>query len=105
MVRSRYRLSLVFRLSPVYSKFEFSAVIQLFGLKITSHGKPDLKNSYSRSDLRHGEVQGEVGVQSKKLNNCRVLELAANRAEPENQADLVSGPDHDPPKFFSKNRT
>ena len=51
--RARYKLSLVFRLSPVCSKFKFmlSAGIQPFGLKTTSHGKPDLKNSFSRSDL------------------------------------------------------
>ena len=44
MVKSRYKLSLVFRLSPVWSKFKFkfSAGIQLFGLKTTSHGKQDL---------------------------------------------------------------
>ena len=62
-VRARYKLSLVFRLSQVCSKFKFSVGIQLFGLKTTLHGKPDLKNSFSRSDLRHSEVQGEVGVQ------------------------------------------
>ena len=47
-VRTRYKLSLVFRLSPVCSKFKFmlSAGIQLFGLKTTSHGKSDLKNSF-----------------------------------------------------------
>ena len=44
-VRTRYKLSLVFRLSPVCSKFKFmlSVGIQLFGLKTTSHGKSDLK--------------------------------------------------------------
>ena len=55
-----YGPSLVFRNSLVCSKFKFSAGIQLFGMKITSHGKPDLKNSLLRSDLRLGEVQGEV---------------------------------------------
>ena len=42
---ARYKLSLVFRLSPVCSKLKFmlSAGTQLFGLKITSHGKSDLK--------------------------------------------------------------
>ena len=45
-VRTRYKLSLVFRLSLVCSKFKFmlSVGIQLFGLKTTPHGKPDLKN-------------------------------------------------------------
>ena len=45
IIRSRYKLSQVFRLSPVCSKFKFKffAGIQLFGLKTTSHGKPDLK--------------------------------------------------------------
>ena len=40
--------ALVFRLSLVLSmvKFKFSAGIQLFGLKTTSHGKPDLKNEF-----------------------------------------------------------
>ena len=42
-VRPKYGLSLVFRLSPVCSKFKFSADIQLFGLKTTSHGKSDPK--------------------------------------------------------------
>ena len=51
MVRPRYRPSLVFRLSLVCSKFKFSAGIQLFGMKITSYGKPYLKNSFPRSDL------------------------------------------------------
>ena len=48
MVRSKNKLSLVFRLSPVCSKFKFKffAGIQLFGLKTTSHGKSDLKNEY-----------------------------------------------------------
>ena len=43
--RAWYKLSLVFRLSPVCSrfKFKFFAAIQLFGLKTTSHGKSDLK--------------------------------------------------------------
>ena len=52
-VRARYKLRLVFRLSPVSSKFKFmlSAGIQLFVLKTTSHGKSDLKNSYLMSDL------------------------------------------------------
>ena len=63
ILRTRYGLSLVFRLSLVSSKFKFSAVIQLFVLKTTSHGKPGLKNSFLRLDLRHGKVQGEAGVQ------------------------------------------
>ena len=50
-VRARDKLSLVFRLSLVCGKFTFSAGIQLFGLKTTSYGKPDLKNSFLRSDL------------------------------------------------------
>ena len=66
-VRTRYKPSLVFRLGLVLSMVKFSAGIQLFGLKTTSHGKPDPKNSFSRSDLRHGEVQGEVGVQGHPL--------------------------------------
>ena len=61
MVRSR--LSLVFRLSPVWNKFTFSAGIQLFGLKTTSHGIPDPKNSFLRCGDFLGEVLGEVGVQ------------------------------------------
>ena len=66
-VRARYKPSLVFRLSLGYSKFKFSAGIQLFSLKTTSHGKTDPKNSFPGSDLRCGdilgEVQSEVGVQ------------------------------------------
>ena len=48
MVRVMYKLSLVFRLSPVCSKFKFkfSADNELFGLKTTSHGNPDLKNEF-----------------------------------------------------------
>ena len=47
-VRTRYKLSLVFRLSPVCSKFKFmfSVGIQLFGLKTPSHGKSDLKKKF-----------------------------------------------------------
>ena len=47
-VRARYKFSLVFRLSLVCSKFKlkFFVVIQLFGLKTTSHGKYDLKNEF-----------------------------------------------------------
>ena len=56
-VRTRYKLSLVFRLSLVCSKFKFSAGIQLFGMKTTSYGKPDLKNSFPRSDLRCGNFR------------------------------------------------
>ena len=50
-VRTRYKLSLVFRLSPVCSKFKFmlSVGIQLFGLKTTSQGKSDHKNAFLRS--------------------------------------------------------
>ena len=50
-VWARYKSSMVFRLSLVLSMVKFSAGIQLFGLKTTSHGKPDLKNEFSRSDL------------------------------------------------------
>ena len=57
MVRPRYVPSLVFRLSLVCSKFKFSAGIQIFGLKITSHGKPGPKNSFPRSDLRCGDFR------------------------------------------------
>ena len=48
MVWATYKLSLVFRLSPVCSKLKqkFFVDIQLFGLKTTSHGKFDLKNEY-----------------------------------------------------------
>ena len=44
LVRVRYKSSLVFRISLVCRKFTFSAGLQVFGLKTTSHGKPDLKN-------------------------------------------------------------
>ena len=50
-VRARYKPSLVFRLSLVLSMVKFSAGIQLFGLKTTSHGKSDLKIHILRSDL------------------------------------------------------
>ena len=48
-VWARYKSSMVFRLSTVWSKFKFMLPmgIQLFGLKTTSHGKPDLKNEFS----------------------------------------------------------
>ena len=62
-VRDRYKPSLVFRLCLVCSKFTFSVGIQLFGLKTTSVGKPDLKYSFLGSDLRCREVQGEVRTQ------------------------------------------
>ena len=50
------------------------------------------------------------GFQPKKLNNDgeHELELAANRAKPEYQAELVPGPDLTNRKFqkkFSKNQT
>ena len=47
-VRTRYRPSLVFRLIQICSdfKFKFSGGIQSFGLKTTSHGKPDAKNFF-----------------------------------------------------------
>ena len=53
MVRSSYKLSLVFRLSLVCSriKYKFFAGILLFGLKTTSHGKSNLKNEFFRSSL------------------------------------------------------
>ena len=42
------------------------------------------------------------GCQAKKLNTCRKheLEFAVNRAESENQAELVSGPDPDKKENF-----
>ena len=42
------------------------------------------------------------GFQAKKLNTCRKheLEFAVNLAEPENQAELVSGPDPDKKENF-----
>ena len=45
--------NLVFRLSLVCSKFKIkiSMGIQLFSLKTTSHGKPDLNNSLCRTTL------------------------------------------------------
>ena len=47
------------------------------------------------------------GFQAKKLNTRGELELAANQAEPENQAEPVPGPDPDQKRklqiFFSKN--
>ena len=45
-VWARYNSGMVFRLSLVCSKFKFmfSAGIQFFGLKTTSHVKPDPKN-------------------------------------------------------------
>ena len=48
-----YKSSMVLRLSLVLSmvKFKFSAYIQFFGLKTTSHGKSDLKNELIRSGL------------------------------------------------------
>ena len=64
---------MVFRLSLVLSMVKFSAGNQFFGLKTTSRAKPDLKNSFLRSDLRCGdilgEVQGEVGVQGHLYSN------------------------------------
>ena len=52
-VRARYKLSLVFSLCPVCSKFKFmlSAGIQLFGLKTTSHGNSYLKNEFLKTIL------------------------------------------------------
>ena len=57
-VRARYKLRLVFRFSPVFSKLKFMLLvgIQLFVLKTTSHCKSDLKNSYLMSDLPWEEV-------------------------------------------------
>ena len=99
-VRARYELSPLFRLSPLCSnfKFIFSVDIQFFGLKTTSHGKSDLKIWIS-------EVRFTMcsGCQAKKLNTCRKheLEFAVNRAESENQAELVSGPDPDKKENFN----
>ena len=52
-VWARYKPSLVFRLSPVCSKFKFvlSTGIQLIDRKTTSHSKSDLKIWIFRSDL------------------------------------------------------
>ena len=52
-VKARYKLSLVFRVSTFCSMFKFmlSVGIQLFGLKTISHGNPDFKNSFLRSDF------------------------------------------------------
>ena len=64
MVRPRYRPSLVFRLSLVFSKFKISEGIQLYGLKITSYGKSYPKNSFLRSDLRCGRFKVRSRVRS-----------------------------------------
>ena len=61
--QGQVKSSLVFRLCLVLSMVKFSAGNQLFGLKTTSPGKPDAKNSFLTSDLRHSGVQGEVWVQ------------------------------------------
>ena len=53
-VRVWYKPSLVFRLSLVLSMYKFSAGIQLFGLKTTSHGKSDLKIHF------WGRIRGAV---------------------------------------------
>ena len=64
--------NLVFRLSLVYSKFtlKFSAGVQLFGLKTTSHGKLDLKNEFFRSGL-----PCEVVYRPKSLINAENMNL------------------------------
>ena len=63
MVRSRYRLSLFFRISLDYGKFKFSTGIERFGLKTISHGKPDLKKSFLKSgESDHDTIQGQDGV-------------------------------------------
>ena len=50
-VKARYKLNVVFRFNPVCSKFKlkFSTISQFFGLKTSSHGKPDQKNEFLRS--------------------------------------------------------
>ena len=84
--RGEVKSSLVFRLCLVLSMVKVSAGNQLFGLKTTSPGKSDPKNSFLKSDLRHGGVQGEVwvwghrftkwsGFQAKKLNTHGEYEL------------------------------
>ena len=60
-VRARYGLSLVLNM------FKFFVGFQLFDMKITSNGKPDLNNSFPRSDLRCVEVQGLDGTASPSL--------------------------------------
>ena len=75
-VRARYKPSLVFRLGRVCSKFTFSAGILLFGLKTISHGKPDLKNSFLRTDLRLGKVQHEIQENVRPDLQCEEVFMA-----------------------------
>ena len=78
MFRSRYRLSLAYRLSLVCTKFKFSLGIQLFYLKTTW---PDLKNSFLRLVSQIWPLKWiwwsrftmRSGFQAKKLSICREL--------------------------------
>ena len=56
----RFRVKLGNRATPYSNISPFSAGIQLFGLKTTSQGIPDLKDSFVRSDQRWGDILGEV---------------------------------------------
>ena len=47
-----------------------------------------------------GQVYHVNSCHYKKLNTRRERELAQNQAEPENQAELVPGPDPEPKKNF-----
>ena len=98
MVRARYKLSLVFRLSTFCSHFKFmlSAGIQLFSLKTTPHGKFDLKNEFSRHVYHVKWFSGQKVEYRRKHE----LELAANRDKPDNQAGLRPGPVSDKIKNF-----
>ena len=51
-----------YRLILVSEMFKFSTGVQLFELRLTSDGKPVLKNSFPMLDLRCGEVQVQDGI-------------------------------------------
>ena len=88
MVRLRYRPG--FQSRPDLQQVQVLRRYSTFWAETTSHGKPDLKKIHFWGQIYHVKW-----FQPKKLNTRGELELAANQAEPENQAGPVPGTDHD----------
>ena len=78
MVRSRYKLSLVFRLSPVCSKFKFKflAGIQLFGMKTTLHDKSDHKMNFLGQVYKVKWFSGQKVEYPQTSSNIQVFKKA-----------------------------
>ena len=71
--------------------FMFSAGMHIFDLKTTLHSKADLKNEFL------GQIYHVNGFSGQKVEYLQrtLTWTCCIPADPENQTELVPGPDHD----------